>query len=215
MSAIETPVSPPHDDNSVMATVIRILEKLDNLFHVIVAAMFILLVASVIVHTCVVSVHQASLVMQQQVAKSPNVAESNTPEVKSVSFATPVGANETHEPDRFLLASLESLSSILFIVIILELLRTILTYLQTHNIQAIMREFIVVGIISSIRKILLVGAESSLAGTKGIEFEQEAIGTLLTIFGILALIFGLWMLERVFIQKRSLTSRGTENTSQA
>ena len=68
-------------------------------------------------------------------------------------------ATEDLGPSLFLHRSLELLSTLLFVVIVLELLKTIITYIKTHNIQAIMKEFLVVGIISSIRKILLVGAE--------------------------------------------------------
>lgn len=103
--------------------------------------------------------------------------------------------------DPFVRNSLELLSNILFVVILLELLRTIITYLETHDIQAIMQEFLVVGIISSVRKILLVGAEASLVGSKGMEFIQEATGVVIDITGILLLILGLLMLKRAFGSK--------------
>lgn len=199
MSAVELPVSRPHNDDSSMARLIQLLESLDNLFHVIVAMMFVVMATLVIVHTCIVSARHLPDITQQVGAKSANVTESNAPKAKDEPIHSIVQTKiEVHEPDLFLHDSLEMLSSLLFIVIILELLRTILTYLQTHNIQTIMREFIVVGIISSVRKILLVGAESSLTGSKGMDFVQDAAGTLLTILGILLLIFGLRMLESVF-----------------
>lgn len=97
----------------------------------------------------------------------------------------------------FLHRSLELLSTLLFVVIVLELLKTIITYLKTHNIQAIMKEFLVVGIISSIRKILLVGAESSLGSADPTAaYIKEAGGTVITIAGILLLIAGLIFLQR-------------------
>lgn len=68
-----------------------------------------------------------------------------------------------------------------------------------------MQEFVVVGVISSIRKILLVGAESSLAGSKGMEFIHEAIGTLLSIAGIVVLIIGLVLLQKAFGKKQITT----------
>lgn len=176
---------------------IQWLERLDNLFHVIVAVLFILMAATVLIHTCVVFARQTPIIIPRQTADNPQREAAN--EVRSVS-ATRSDGQETHQDavDPFLHNSLEILSSILFVVIILELLRTILTYLKTHNVQAIMQEFIVVGIISSVRKILLVGAESSLAGSKGNEFIQEATGTLISILGILTLILGLVMLQRAY-----------------
>lgn len=99
----------------------------------------------------------------------------------------------------FIYASVELLSSLLFAVIILELLRTIITYLQSHDTQAIMKEFLIVGIISSIRKILMVGAESSLANTTGNDFIQEAIGVVISVVAILLMIGGLILLNRHFM----------------
>ena len=193
---------PSPGENESDSQVVRWLERLDNLFHVIVAVLFILMAATVLIHTCVVFARQAPIIIPRQSAANTQKAEANAatsvPAIRS-------DGQETHqdEVDPFLHNSLGILSSILFVVIILELLRTILTYLQTHNVQAIMQEFIVVGIISSVRKILLVGAESSLAGSKGNEFIQEATGTLVSILGILALILGLVMLQRAYSKKET------------
>ena len=66
------------------------------------------------------------------------------------------------------------------------------------KIQAIMTDFLVVGVISSVRKILLVGAESSLGGEKGLDFIREAIGVVISIAGILLLIGGLVALRRFY-----------------
>lgn len=205
MSEVEPPPTAAPADSAGMASVMRLLEGLDNLFHVIVAVLFILMAASVLAHTCLVFARHAPLILPRHAAAQPPTVEAGSgSELKPVTAAPTAEASGSAENyDPFLRGSLETLSSILFIVIILELLRTILTYLQTHNIQAIMREFVVVGIISSVRKILLVGAESSLKGSKGMEFIQEAAGTLLTILGILALIVGLWMLERSFGSKKA------------
>lgn len=206
MSEVEPPPAASRVKGSGMASVMRLLEQLDNLFHVVVAVLFILMAASVLTHTCLVFARQAPHILPPAIAHPAVVEAGGGTEAPSVTLMPLVkasGGAESHDP--FLRDSLETLSSILFIIIILELLRTILTYLQTHNIQAIMREFIVVGIVSSVRKILLVGAESSLTGSKGMDFIQEAAGTLLTILGILALILGLWMLERSFGSKKAAT----------
>src|SRR5262245_49191301 len=65
--------------------------------------------------------------------------------------------------DPFAQHALDFLSDILFGVIILELLSTILTYIRARNLEATIKDFLVVGLISSVRKILLVGAQSSIA----------------------------------------------------
>lgn len=128
--------------------------------------------------------------------------------------ASTAEVGEHKAPDPFDTKSLELLSNILFAVILLELLRTIITYLQTHDIQAIMQEFLVVGIISSVRKILLVGAEASLNGSKGVEFIQEATGVVINILGILLLILGLVMLRKAYGNKvvKEGTKEGSKET---
>ncbi len=150
-----------------------------------------------------------------ELSAQSNASQPKTsPENQSASVTPPMSATpretsaatmeESHAQaaaDPFVKNSLELLSNILFVVILLELLRTIITYLETHDIQAIMQEFLVVGIISSVRKILLVGAEASLVGSKGMEFIQEATGVVIDIAGILLLILGLLMLKRAFGSK--------------
>ena len=88
------------------------------------------------------------------------------------------------------------LSDILLGVIILELLSTILTYIQARNLEATIKDFLVVALISSIRKILLVGAQSSVhAESSASDFKTEAWGTVISIVGILLLIGGLILLD--------------------
>jgi phosphate starvation-inducible membrane PsiE len=92
--------------------------------------------------------------------------------------------------------ALTYLSNLLFAVILLELLSTLLTYVKSKNLESTIKDFLIVGIISSVRKILLVGAHSSLAQGTTDDFVKEAIGTVITIVGILLLIGGLLLLER-------------------
>ena len=230
---------------------VRLLELLDNWAHVVVAAFFILMASTVIIHMSFIFLRQIPFIVpatpvdtQTSVAQtfknapkstapsasettpdpaktsSQNPAYAPTTETGSLPENTPASSKmplretvygtskepmeeaHTQSPaDPFVKNSLELLSNILFVVILLELLRTIITYLQTHDIQAIMQEFLVVGIISSVRKILLVGAEASLIGSKGVEFIQEASGVVIDIIGILLLILGLVMLKRAFGSK--------------
>lgn len=209
MTPKKSPASPPRNDTSFMGGIIRGLEGLDNLFHMVVGVMFILMAMAVIVHTCLLSAQRLPYIVPQHTAAASatqsGMVSAEKADAEKAPATPPAPSRESHTPDLFVYDSLEALSSILFIVIILELLRTVLTYLQTHNIQAIMREFIVVGIISSVRKILLVSAESSLYASKGQEFVLEAQGTLLTVLGILALVFSLWVLERAFNDKKEPT----------
>jgi uncharacterized membrane protein (DUF373 family) len=166
------------------------LERLDNWAHVLVAIFFLILSASVLVTSAGMFLHFVREAMHGEIGES--------------------GQNFIHD-------SLEVLSSLLFAVIILELLRTIITYLQTRDTQAIMKEFLIVGIISSIRKILMVGAESSIIAKPEPDiqkmehskelaarlFVQESIGVVITVAAILLMIGGLILLNRHYTQSET------------
>ncbi len=172
---------PPDEAGSdVSPRTLMWLERLDNMAHVIVAVIFILMAATVIIYTGVILARQVPLIATAVHGSAAEEQSSTTPVVEDPFFAN----------------SLLLLSSVLFAVILLELLRTIITYLKTRDIHAIMREFLVVGIISSVRKILLVGAQASLSGDKDAgNFIKEATGTVISIVGILLLIVGLIALQ--------------------
>ena len=68
-------------------------------------------------------------------------------------------------------AVLSLIHEILMIMIALELMYTVITYLKEHSIP--LEPFFVVGILSSLRKILMVGAQMTLFETGGpINVEQ-------------------------------------------
>ena len=243
-------------NSAVMFGTVRLLERLDNWAHVIVAAFFILMASTVIIHMGFIFLRQLPLIApastsveartQMETVVAPHSAEAVKSNSGSETIAEHPGETGMEHPaasgtaqasahgetmppkaggetmpvkaggefirvpgehavetaDPFVKNSLELLSNILFVVILLELLRTIITYLQTHDIQAIMQEFLVVGIISSVRKILLVGAEASLSSNKSVmEFIQESTGVVIDILGILLLILGLVLLKRAFGNK--------------
>lgn len=171
----------------VSARSLNLLERLDSLAHVAVAVFFLVLSTSVLIAA-------AAMFFRGIRAAFADGSEQSS-------------SNFVHD-------SLEVLSTLLFAVIILELLRTIITYLKTQNTQAIMKEFLIVGIISSIRKILMVGAESSII-SKGLEkpgsegdlqaktieaslFVHESLGVVISVVAILLMICGLIMLKRYY-----------------
>lgn len=190
----------PHDEPEadVSHKTLLLLEKLDSYAHVVVAGFFLILSTSVL---CV------SAIMFYRAVKEALQAD---------------GSEYTQ---LFIHDSLEVLSSLLFAVIILELLRTIITYLQTQDTQAIMKEFLIVGIISSIRKILMVGAESSIINrseghpspeqtehAKQIAaqlFMQESVGVVISVVAILLMIGGLIMLNRHYTGSEAKTEQSS------
>ena len=177
--------SAPHEEAGAVVShkTLFQLERLDNWAHVVVAIFFLVLSASVLLTSAGMFYKFVAEALHGGIADG--------------------GQTFIHD-------SLEVLSSLLFAVIILELLRTIITYLQTRDTQAIMKEFLIVGIISSIRKILMVGAESSIIAKPEPDaakmehakevaarlFVQESQGVVITVVAILLMIGGLIILNR-------------------
>jgi len=96
----------------------------------------------------------------------------------------------------FAQSALDYLSDLLFGVIVLELLSTIITYITARKLESTIKDFLVVGLISCVRKILLTGAQSSITRPTTAEFVQESIGSLITIGGICLLVGALLLLDR-------------------
>jgi phosphate-starvation-inducible protein E len=148
-------------------SIAEFLEHGDGWAHILVAVLLLLLALAVLVDSTITVVHDWTI--------------------------------PTHDEKGHFLSfvdiGLRYLSDILFGVIILELLSTILTYIKARSLEATIKEFLIVGLISSIRKILLIGAQSSLNTGSPDEFVKEALGTILSIIGILLLIGGLLLLD--------------------
>ncbi len=179
--SVNSSQDPPDEPGAdVSHKTLRGLEKLDSYAHVAVAVFFLVLSCSVLI---------ASAISFSQ--DLPGVLHPNSEAGSS-----------------FIHSSLETLSNLLFAVIILELLRTIITYLKTQNTQGIMREFLIVGIISSVRKILMTGAESSIIAKEAKNehyetlwaspFVQESVGVVFSVMAILLLIGALILLKKYY-----------------
>lgn len=68
---------------------------------------------------------------------------------------------------------LNLVNDILFVVIILELLWTMITYLKRQEFP--INSFIFIGIISSIRRMLLIEAQVSMGGEGAVHFEHQML----------------------------------------
>ena len=145
----------------------ELLERADGWAHVVVAFLLLALAIAILANSTVLVIRDFS---------RANLSGENAAEV-------------------LVKLGLRYLSDILFGVIVLELLSTILTYIRARSLEATIKAFLIVGLISSIRKILLIGAQSSLTTAPPDEFVKEATGTILSILGILLLIGGLLMLD--------------------
>ena len=168
----------PVEAGSIPVGTLRGLNLLGDLAHVAVAVLLILVTVLVLVYACF---SYATQLPHALAALHPQTAAS--------------GAAE-HPADLFISSSIEFLSNVLFAVILLEVLHTTVIFLHDRSSRAIVRAFLVVAILSIVRKMLLVGAESSLTGEMGLPFVYSAAGTLISIAGILMLVGGLVLINR-------------------
>jgi len=169
----------PAEAGSIPTDTLRWLNLLGDLAHVIIAVLLLLLTVLVLLYACI------SYALQMM-----HIAVL----LRHGPIVPPTGS---HPVDPFISGSIEFLSNILFGVILLEVLHTTVIFLYDRSSRAIVRAFLVVAILSIVRKMLLVGAESSLTGETGLPFLYNAAGLLISIVGILMLVGGLVLLNRV------------------
>ena len=168
----------PVEAGSIPVGTLRGLNLLGDLAHVAVAFLLITLTVLVLVYACF-----------SYAAQMPHLLAAMHPALSSSEAGN-------HPTDLFILGSVEFLSNILFAVILLEVLHTTVIFLHDRSSRPVVRAFLVVAILSIVRKILLVGAESSLTGEKGLPFIYSSIGTFISILSIILLVGGLVYMNR-------------------
>ncbi len=101
---------------------------------------------------------------------------------------------EMLSPDHYQNAILMAIHDILLVMIVLELLWTVLTYLREHSVP--LEPFLFVGIISSIRKLLLIGAQMSIEHASpeviGLQLKEMATHGALVFVLIVGLVLVRW-----------------------
>ncbi|MBI3609097.1 MAG: phosphate-starvation-inducible PsiE family protein [Nitrospirae bacterium] len=89
-------------------------------------------------------------------------------------------------------AVLVLMNELLLVVILLELFRTIINFLQSRTIS--LEPFLHVGIIASVRRLLTIGAEITLqVEVSPVRFNQYLLDALVNVGVILALVFALYL----------------------
>jgi uncharacterized membrane protein (DUF373 family) len=71
------------------------------------------------------------------------------------------GVHLVENRHQFAVQVTSGINDLLFVVIVMELLRTVVAHLETHDFQ--LRSFLIIGIISAVRHILGVGARLTLS----------------------------------------------------
>ena len=95
----------------------------------------------------------------------------------------------------FALQVTNGINDVLFVVIVMELLRTVVAHLGTTDFQ--LKPFLIIGIISAVRHILTVGARLSLSGEgNATAFRHSQIELGVSAAVVLALSIGLVLISR-------------------
>ncbi len=110
------------------------------------------------------------------------------------------------------------LDRLLLVLIVLEILWTIITYLESHKVP--LEPFLYVGIITSIRKLLIIGAEAEIAHLRE-NLQYIAIDMGINVTVIIVLVIGLYLIRKsrfLYVQKENrdfqLTVDQEEETKQ-
>ena len=86
-------------------------------------------------------------------------------------------------------------NGMLFVIIVMEILRTVLAHFDDAGLQ--LKPFLIIGIISAVRHILTVGAQISLgAGAAEREFRHAQIELGINAAVVIALVVGLVLIRR-------------------
>ncbi len=88
-----------------------------------------------------------------------------------------------------------TINSVLFVIIVMEILRTVVAHFDDAGLQ--LKPFLIIGIISAVRHILTVGAKISLGATASTsEFRKTQIELGVNAAVVLALVVGLILIRR-------------------
>jgi uncharacterized membrane protein (DUF373 family) len=102
------------------------------------------------------------------------------------------------------------INSILFVIIVMEILRTVVAHFDDAGLQ--LKPFLIIGVISAVRHILTVGAQVSLGGGHDPEtFRQTQIELGVNAAVVIALVLGLVLVWR---SEAALSQRGETDTTE-
>jgi uncharacterized membrane protein (DUF373 family) len=103
------------------------------------------------------------------------------------------------------------INSVLFVIIVMEILRTVVAHFDDAGLQ--LKPFLIIGIISAVRHILTVGAQVSLGGAEGDadHFRRAQMELGVNAAVVMALVLGLVLVWRS--EKVNATSPETDTTA--
>jgi uncharacterized membrane protein (DUF373 family) len=102
------------------------------------------------------------------------------------------------------------INTILFVIIVMEILRTVVAHFDDAGLQ--LKPFLIIGIISAVRHILTVGAQVSLGGNHSADdFRHTQIELGVNAAVVMALVLGLVLVWR---SEAALSQRGETDTTE-
>jgi len=105
---------------------------------------------------------------------------------------TVVNLVQTHEAAA--LRTTDAINGVLFVIIVLELFKTVLAHFETSEFQ--LKPFLIIGMISAVRHILTIGARLTLVGEGTVEaFRRSQIELGVNSGVVLALAIGLLLVR--------------------
>ena len=105
------------------------------------------------------------------------------------------------------------INSILFVIIVMEILRTVVAHFDDAGLQ--LKPFLIIGIISAVRHILTVGAQVSLGGDHDSEhFRQTQVELGVNAAVVIALVLGLVLVWRSEAAMAGVADRGETDTTE-
>lgn len=175
--------------------VIGLVEVAEDMVHYAVALLLVAVAAIVLVSSVVDFFDTGSTTAAHQEATTSSTTTSST--TSSTTAAS--GAEDANQQNTFPERITAVINSVLFVIIVMEILRTVVAHFDDAGLQ--LKPFLIIGIISAVRHILTVGAQVSLGGGgNAADFRRTQTELGVNAAVVLALVLGLvlvWRSEQV------------------
>jgi uncharacterized membrane protein (DUF373 family) len=170
--------------------VIGLVEVAEDIVHYAVAILLVT-VAGIVLVSSVIDFFDAS----PSAASHQQVTTPSTGAAGPGETSTTVAAADTSQQDTLPERVTAVINSVLFVIIVMEILRTVVAHFDDAGLQ--LKPFLIIGIISAVRHILTVGAQVSLGGEgDAAHFRRTQMELGVNAAVVLALVLGLVLVWR-------------------
>jgi uncharacterized membrane protein (DUF373 family) len=170
--------------------VIGLVEVAEDMVHYAVALLLVAVAAIVLVSSIVDFFDTGSTAASHDAVTTSSITGDTT---------AAASADEANQQNTFPERVTAVINSVLFVIIVMEILRTVVAHFDDAGLQ--LKPFLIIGIISAVRHILTVGAQVSLGGGgNAADFRRTQTELGVNAAVVLALVLGLvlvWRSERI------------------